>query len=105
MFGTFLKSPSKDKRQPKNGELTQRMDEIDQLKSLKPDDDLPALLLITEQVTALGLEGPRKFYFDELEDDFEDLLNGVVTRRALRFVLRTLEAKYKREKRTDENED
>ena len=70
------------------------------LKSLRPDDDLAAILIVSEQIEALGYGDIRHWLLDELKDDLKDIEDGVLSIRALRFVLKTLKVmKYEREKK------
>lgn len=64
------------------------------LESLKPDDDLGALYTISEQIDALGYNSIRLWLLEELCDDVDDVSNGLLCVRSLRFVLRTLKLKH-----------
>lgn len=70
------------------------MNQTEAFANLKPDDDLGALFTISEQIDALGYTDIRYWLLEELSEDVDDISDGLLGIRSLRFVLRTLKLKH-----------
>ena len=60
-----------------------------------------AYLLIDKELDDMKLQGSREFYYDELQEDLSDIVSGALSRKGLRFVLRTLELKWIAQRRSE----